>query len=274
MSASRESLAEAVAVGQLPAMPHAAGKVLRLVNEPDATAEGLRQIIETDPALTAAVLRLVNSALFGLPKAVSTVSHAVMLIGFIRLRALTLTTVMASMKGSIPEDVAPERDLIWDHSVSSGLAARALAERQGLAWSEEAFVAGLLHDCGALVMLANHPEAYRSLVEKHGRLPLPAEEEEVFGFTHEQVGTLLLSEWNLAPQLIAVAGGHHGEADLAGVHGALKALVVLSDRLLGENPELVTESCEVLGIDTGNLEDVRREILEEITRSRADLVCL
>ena len=261
----------------LPPMPQAAAKVLKLLNCQDTTAEHLRQVIETDPALTTSVLRLVNSALFSLPKQISTLSHAIMLLGFLRLRSLTLASVVAGLKDLIPPSVAEKRDRLWEHSVNTALGSRHLADRAGLAWSEEAFVAGLLHDVGRFVLLASRPEEYSDLLDKHqGGMPTGKQEIEALGENHEQVGGELMSLWNLAPQLVAVVSAHHGDQVAEGEHAALVSLVALADRLVDEIgvDEDPRPAAALLEIDEQELEVLSQEIRQVVREERGGLLAL
>ncbi len=260
----------------LPPMPQAAGRVLRLLEQQDTTADDLRRVIETDPALTGTVLRLVNSALFGMPRQISTLSHAIMLIGFLRLRSLTLTTVAAGLREMIPPDAAAERALIWEHSVDTALGARVIAERLGFGWSEEAFVAGLLHDVGRLVLLSFQVREYRGLVDPgRGALPTPEEEVALLGMDHEQVGRELLRRWRLAPQLVEVCGGHHGDALPRGDHAELAAIVMVADRLLGSaSREDPVPPAEALGLGAGDLDRLGEEVRREVADARSVLLAM
>ncbi len=260
----------------LPPMPRAAGTVLRLLESADTTADDLRRVIETDPALTGTVLRLVNSALFGLPQRISTLSHAIMLIGFLRLRSLTLTTVAAGLRGLIPPAAADEQALIWEHSVDTALGARVIAERLGFGWSEEAFVAGLLHDVGRLVLLAFQVDEYQGLVDPgRGSLPTPEEELALLGMNHEQVGRELLSRWNLAPQLVEITGRHHGDVEPAEAHRELAALVMVADRLLGSaSHEDPAGPAAVLGIGREELVRLAAEVQREVADARSVLLAM
>ncbi|MDQ7007259.1 MAG: HDOD domain-containing protein [Acidobacteriota bacterium] len=264
-------------IGELPPMPAAASKVLRLLNEKETTGEDLRKVIETDPGLTTSVLRLVNSALFNLPQRITTLSHAIMLLGFLRLRSLTLASVVAGLKELIPPAAAQARDAVWEHSVNVAVAARALSVKANLAWSEEAFVAGLLHDTGSMILLVCEPDAYVAMLQScEGELPEPEQERERLGLDHQQVGRLLLGNWNLAPQLVAAVGGHHGDEFEESEHGALVALVALADRMMSHGTAL--EACGLaatrLGFDTAQLGQLRDETMETVHEERGELLTL
>jgi HD-like signal output (HDOD) protein len=274
-TAKNDPGALAARVGSLPPMPRAAARVLALINDPDASAEQIGRIIETDPALAGAVLRLVNSALFGLSQPVASLSQALVLIGFLRLRSLMLATVAAGLKDLIPPIAADARDRVWEHSVTIGLGARALAQRLGFEWGEEAFVSGLLHDCGRLVLLARCPEYLQVLRTSERNLPPPEQERQALGVEHAEVGAALLEHWKQSQALVLSARLHHGEAPPEGLFQPLVAIVMLSELLL-ENPK-PPEPCEasrVLGLSAADLPVIAEVITREVAEARASLMGL
>jgi HD-like signal output (HDOD) protein len=266
----------AARIASLPTMPDAADRVLRLLKEPHTTAESLRRVIEIDPSLTAAVLRLANSSLFGPPQKTANLSHAIMLIGFFRLRSLTLTTVVAGLRSLIPSGAAGERELIWAHSVNTGLAARALAGRLGAAWGEEAFVAGLMHDCGRLVLLAVETESYQQLIEQSGgELPASAEERAALGLCHQQTGGALMRQWKMAGQLVRVVETHHEPLRTEDEDALLTAVVMLADRIQYRiRGEDVAQPAELLGLDLETLPALCEEIRQEVAEARSVLMAM
>lgn len=259
---------------ELPPMPQAANRVLELLNHADTTAEDLQKVIETDPGLTTAVLRLVNSALFNLRTHISTVSHAITLLGFLRLRSLTLATVVAGLKSIVPGSAADVRDLVWEHSVNTAIGARWLADRQGLAWSEEAFVSGLLHDCGRFLILARKPHDYVALCNNGKQLPSSAQERSTFGSSHEELGSALLQRWNQAPQIIEVVRDHHEELP-SGEHAQLVLIVTLADRLSQDRIDKAAEqAAKHLDIDADSLPELKRDLLDAAHTQRHELLAL
>jgi HD-like signal output (HDOD) protein len=259
---------------QLPPMPQAASRVLELLNHPETTAEDLRRVIETDPGLTTAVLRLVNSALFNLRQHISTVSHAITLLGFLRLRSLTLATVVAGLKSIVPGSAADVRDRIWEHSVNTAIGARWLTDKLSLAWSEEAFVCGLLHDCGRFLLLARQPHAYVALCEPGQPLPTSEQELKVLGVDHQQLGSALLERWNQAPQIIEVVRDHHG-TDPSGSHAQLVSVIALVDRVVEDGVRKgAYEAAELLDIPADSLSDLRHDLMKAAHEQRHELLSL
>lgn len=232
MNRGRGGAGTALWSGHLPTMPRAAHHALDLLGDPDVSSEQLRQVIEPDQSLTAAVLRLANSALFGFLQPITTLSHAITLIGLARLRSLIMASIMAGMRDRIPDGAVAEATLIWEHSISSALGARIVSVQAGLRGAEEAFVAGLMHDCGRMLLLTERTTPYLELIEMTGGLlPTPDEERSRLGICHQQLGAELLGSWSLAPQYVAVAAQHHGPEFGGGPHARLVAAVALADRL-------------------------------------------
>lgn len=276
MNAPGEPGALALRVTTLPPMPRTAASVLQLTNDPRCSAEQMSRVIESDPALAGAVLRLVNSATFGTCQPVASLAQAVVLIGFLRLRSLMLATIAAGLRDMIPPAAGAARDRAWEHSVDTALAARAIARRLGLGWHEEAFAGGLLHDCGRLVLLAQRPAAYLQLVNRlHGALPDPVHEHEELGMDHAEVGGALLRAWNQAPQLCDAAEHHHDGHELDSPHACLVDIVVVADHLFEKEPgEPVRRAAERIGITEATLAVLPAEIAQEVAEQKTALLGL
>jgi len=261
-------------ISQLPPMPQVAAKVLEMLESSTVTADKLRKAIEADPALAAAVLRLANSAMFSLPEQVTRISHAVTLIGFLRLRSLTLTTVLAGLKQTIPQRVADCRDTIWEHSVNVALAARSFAEKLTPSWSEEAFVCGLLHDCGRLALLVTRTDDYAGLMQG-GELPTLDAERERLGFDHTVLGRELLKGWGLGEPLTTCVASHHDDSSFDEPFGEVVALVALADRSTCPAIEGdATRPAGLLGCDPELLEPLTEDVRLHVQEMRGELLSM
>jgi HD-like signal output (HDOD) protein len=201
-------------INQLPSVPEVFFKILRLLNSPDTSTDEIGEVVDTDPALTAQMLRLTNSALLGISRQVTSASEAVGLLGMARVRALVLSIKLFS--AFICPGHAFSVDAIWRHSLKVGWTARWIAELEGAgeAQKEEALSAGLLHDVGKLVFAANFTADYQKMHELSGTdgRTLCALEQEVFGATHADVGACLLGIWGLPATLIEAVACHHDPA--------------------------------------------------------------
>ncbi len=200
---------------RLPSAPHIYYQILESLQSPDCSMQVIADVIARDPALTAKILKLVNSAFFGMAREISSATEAVQLLGVSRIRSLALTHHIFSAfdQHSYAELSVDE---IWHHSLQSAVWARQLARWQGNDRSLEdlAFTGGLLHDIGRLILAANLPAAYRQIcAEAHRRsCPHLAVEREILHATHADVGAYLLTLWGLPLALVETVALHHEPA--------------------------------------------------------------
>ncbi len=217
-------------VGDLPALPQVVAEVLRITEDPDTTVKDLNEAISRDQALAAKVLRLANSAYYGFPRRIGTIVEAVIILGFNTIRNLVLA---ASVHGILSRELPGyqlARGELWRHSIACAMAARTLARRARFPQPDQAFVAGLLHDIGKLVLGVYVGEAYTAILEKVHKegLSFVQAEEEVLGFTHAAVGARVADKWNLPSYLVEAIELHH-EPARARSNPLLVALTHLAD---------------------------------------------
>lgn len=191
----------------LPPLPAIAMQILRLLPQQDVSTQELGKLISADPALSAELLVLANSALFGFSNRVKSIAQATTLLGIERVKSLALTVglkvyVASSLK-------LPELKACWRHSLACAL----LADHLALLSSMEidmAYTAGLLHDIGRLAMAAADPHRYAHFLgETDASEDVLAREREVFGVNHCEAGGMLVESWKLPEEFSAVATGHH-----------------------------------------------------------------
>ncbi len=229
----------AARVGDLPALPQVAAKVLELVQDPDSSTADLEKVISRDPAITAKLLKISNSALYGLRCNVSTVSQAIVILGFSTLRSVVLAASTEALFRS--KNSRFKEKILWEHALAVALAARALARECRLPRTEEAFVAGLIHDIGCAILDGSANERYDEVVQLvyNDGMPLLDAERQILGLDHTEVGAVVAKRWNLAPALEeSVRLHHHPEA--ARVDRAMCAIVQMADSVcikLGIGPE-------------------------------------
>ena len=194
-------------VHHLFSLPDVAIRLNELIDQPDSTSGQLVEVVQLDAGLAATVLKLANSAWYGLPCKVDTISRAITLIGHQALRDLVLSTaVITSFKG-IPEEFVNMLDF-WDNSVNCGVVTRNLAQKCGIKASERMFLAGLLHKVGRLVFYASRPVQYRQVLQdrEQGEAAIIEAERRVFGFTYADLGAALLRAWrvpNVLDEIVA-----------------------------------------------------------------------
>jgi putative nucleotidyltransferase with HDIG domain len=202
-------------VRTLPALPTVVYRLLKLVESPTSTATDLSEVISKDQALTARILRLVNSSFYALRCEVVKVSHAIALLGFVAMKNLALGLGVVDMFGRGREGGELNGPAFWEHSLSCATAARLIAERIRFAPPEEAFVGGLLHDIGKLVLHDHFRSEFDTAlrVARDEAMALPAAERLVFKTDHAAVGEALAEHWRLPQSLRAVIGRHHAMDD-------------------------------------------------------------
>lgn len=205
---TRESILGAV--DRLPPFPAVASRVLRLMNDPDSSAADLARAISRDQSLTARVLRAGNSSFYGFSQQVTSLPQAVVVLGLRKVRDLILFDSMPLGRGADGGMTDTQRAL-WVHSVATALASRLLALRAGTDVDpEDAFLAGLFHDSGRLVLDHLAPEGFAE-VFKHTIDGLDSVEAErtVFGLSHDELGYETLARWELPEAIRVAARDHH-----------------------------------------------------------------
>lgn len=202
-------------VATLMSLPAAYLNVKRVVEDPRSSTSELAKAIGSDPALTARLLRLVNSPLYGFSSRIETISRALVVLGTQQVHDLALATAVANLFAKVsPNQMDMER--FWRESVYCSLSARAIAKLCNLLDSERLFVAGLLHQIGHLVMYQRIPEQ-AAAARRHSemlKVSLHQAERELIGCDYAQVGAALMRRWNLSTSLCA-AIEHHVEPDRA-----------------------------------------------------------
>ncbi len=192
----------------LPAVAAVITSVMNTVVE-ESSAKELAAVIEKDSSVTARILKVINSAYYGLSGHVSTVSHAVPLLGVQVVKNIVLTFSVLDVFDEGRKD-GGDIQRLWEHSFSTAAASRLIARRMGYADAEEALVAGLLHDIGVLVFVKHDVEdwrdAFRESEEKGERLV--DVEQRRLGISHAEIGALLAEKWNL-PEILVVPVRHH-----------------------------------------------------------------
>lgn len=216
--------------GDLPALPNTAVTALELIGEGKASARDLQYVVSKDQALTARILKIVNSAMYCLSREVSTLSHAITILGFETVRSIIMA---AAMQQALHGGKDLTSQLLWEHSWAAAGAAKAIAISTGYPSPDEAFTCGLLHDMGKLVLLKNRPERYGDIVSRvyKGAASFHEAELAAFGFSHAHLGALLARRWHFPPQLVDAIHHHHDRKPECG-NLRLTAVTALANRMM------------------------------------------
>jgi putative nucleotidyltransferase with HDIG domain len=261
-------------VEDLPTLPRTVLRITELVNNPRTSARDLSRIITDDQVLTARLLKLVNSSFYGFPQRVSTVTGAIVLIGFDAIRNLLLTTSVFDLFPSQKSRDRRHQESLWDHSLGCAIGAKVIGNVLQHEKLEELFVAGLLHDIGKIVEMSLLPEQFARITTRvvEGRLLISVAEAEILGCTHADIGRLLAERWNLPSKLRSIIEFHHHPM-AAGTWTVEASVVHLADILtrslrLGSGgddkvPPLDLAAWELLKMKTSSIEPIMSVMLDE-----------
>ncbi|MGE4537000.1 MAG: response regulator [Desulfovibrio sp.] len=199
-------------IDRLPTVPRLYVDLLDLLSKEEPSMREVAGLIAQDVGMSAGILKLVNSAFFGLRTHVSSPAHAVNLLGLDVVKALVLGV---GLFDRFDKDAFRDFDLekLWGHSFGTGRLAREIAEQEGatVAVREYAYIAGLLHDVGKLVMATNFPDAYRDVIAacREGQGTILDMERMHFGASHAEVGAYLLGLWGVEDPVVRAVYLHH-----------------------------------------------------------------
>jgi len=218
-------------IDHLPTLPEMIQKVVSLVQDERTSARDLSNLISYDQAITSRLLKVANSAYYGFLREVSTIHHAIVVLGFKEVRNLSLGIAVFDSLKSVTSEVSLKWDEFWKHSVGCSLAARIICKKIGGINAEIAFTASLLHDIGKLILDNFFTREYKMALEKAQieGASLVDVERGVLGFTHADVGKLVSSRWKLPPSLVFPIAYHHQVEEVDQEHILLTSVVHLAD---------------------------------------------
>ncbi len=243
------------------------------LKDPDKTFQELGEIIAFDPALSARLLKIVNSPFYGFPSRIETISHAISIIGMHQLTDLALATMAIHQFRGIPNNLF-NMEKFWRHSIACGVAARSIADFRNEKNTERFYLAGILHDIGRLVIFKNEPAMARDTFyrSKERKENIYLSEQKLMGFDHADVGRELLKTWQLPPRLVEAVGGHHQPQnvktfpiDAAIIHTSDYIVHVLgmgSDAEFSE-PQLFPKSWEIIGLSPDDFEFMKSKVQQQ-----------
>ena len=227
---SPESLVENVV--RLVSLPEVCIRVNELIEDPAVSITEIGHVVGQDPALTARLLKVVNSPFYGYAGRIDTIERAITVIGMHDLRVLILATAAVHAFSRIPQDLVNMASF-WRHSAYTATMARLIAARTDVLHPERLFVGGLLHDIGQLVHCLEIPDVVREVLVAGGEDELAQGqlERELLGFSHADTGAALLRAWRL-PEWLARVCEHHHEPEAAGRYVLDASIVHAADALV------------------------------------------
>ena len=263
-------------VKAFPAMPTTATRLLPLLDDPEGAFTQIEDIIRYDPGLTANILKLTNSAYFGIPIKVHSVRQAMSLLGWKRLTQLVMTLCMSSlMNKPVPGYDLPQGEL-WRHSIAVSLAAENIVKALNIPDADEVFTAALLHDVGKLILggfVKKDMEFIEDMVAKG--FSFDVAEHIILGTDHAKVGANILKQWSFPEELVNAVSWHHNPEECKN-YCMLSDIVHLANNLgqiigAGRNSkesqsELSMAVTEKLGFKPVDLEEIARQTLNGVNK--------
>lgn len=259
-------------------LPQITSQILRMVDNPNASPRQIGALIERDPGLASKLLKTANSAYYGSPGKIKTVSQAISVMGLSAVRSVVVSQAYQQMTAVRGASKRFDRLAFWQHSLATASAARVLAKLKGYRDPEEAFLAGLMHDAGRLVMDRFLPNEFDQIctLALERVIPLIEAEREVLGYTHVEVGDMLAEQWNLPDGLrVAIRMHHHPKGTFAECplgYLVYAANVIAHQVGFALQPPVLYEMEEPakqeLALPEAQLEGLKQVVMQEVMRTQ------
>ena len=269
-------------IGEIATLPEVTAKIISVVDDPKSTARDLHMIIKNDPALATKILKVVNSAFYGLPGQVSDLDRAIVLLSLSAVKNIAISASISRLftAEKIAENFSA-RD-IWKHSVAVAVATRQFCCLIGKkAFAEEAFLAGLIHDLGLLVERQAFPDELGQVIRTalKDERPFCEIEDEIIGTNHQALGAALAAKWKFPRGLQVAIGYHHNVTNLAEEHRLLPTIIYVADvmcayekvgfPLTAQNQPLDDTLLASVGLTETDFHAVREGLAEQIEAAEA-----
>ena len=273
-------------IDKMPPLPTSVGKVLEICQKPNAQPNDLNKVISLDPVLLARVMKLINSAYYGLTQEVTSLVRAIIMLGLNTVKNLALSTaVLGSLNTAHTKNAVLNLDGFWLHSLCVGVMAKHLARLRGVAVQDQEtyFFCGLLHDIGKVPLNNRAPEDYLAALQASSeqRISLVQAEALTLEFTHTDAGSLIIDTWQLSEDIKDVVAYHHTPLNYLGPNRDLVFTVLVADyfanimeigfsgnRFPSSPP---TEVYRALGITWMQVENLEPQVRQEIERAKVFL---
>ncbi len=256
-------------IKKLPTLPTVVARLIKIMEDPDTKVEEVMRIISEDQSMVTNILKMVNSAYYSLSKKITSLSQAIVIIGFYNLKQLVIGTSVVNIFLNTAESEF-SREEFWRHSVATASTARLISKNTRYLYPEEAFVGGLIHDIGKLIleqyMHKDFMDSLKYAEKKH--IALIKAEEEIIGINHAEVGGYLARQWGLPKVYIDILENHHKSVlrnkELTDTQKRLLAIVKVSNNFvkkkkIGESGNRIITSLtpaylKYIGITLGELD--------------------
>lgn len=260
----------------IPALPVIVTKIFTLLDSPTTSGKQVADLIMSDQSLVAKMLKMANSAYYGRSREITTVHGALNLLGFKAVKEIVLSAGMSGVYDKALVGYGLEKGLLWKHSLSVAIAAGIIARKVRYPEPEEAYIGGLLHDVGKLIVDQHMRGVVNEILKKaqSEQIAFITAEKAILGYDHTDVGALVAEKWNIPSPLIEAIHGHH-EPEQATVNPKLTAIVHLANCLIltlgiglgyeGLQVEIHGSAAETLGLTENDLEELLSGLVELIS---------
>jgi putative nucleotidyltransferase with HDIG domain len=269
-------------IRNMPSLPTTVAKVLEVCNNPQTSPADLNHVISLDPVLVGRVLKLINSAYYGLGQQVTNLVRAIIMLGINTVKNLALSTAVMGNLSSKKDVQGLNMEGFWRHSLCVGVAAKNLAKQRGIdtKQQEEYFTAGLLHDIGKIPLNAVLSKEYMLTVSAadRERLSLFRAEEKNLGINHNAAGAMIVKAWRLEGPVGEAIIHHHAYTEYSGAHTDILFSVAAANRFasiieVGFSGDRYPEKMdnliwETLGVGWDVFDGIETTVNEEIDKAK------
>lgn len=267
-----EIFTQIVSSRNLPTLPHILLKLIEACNEPNTTLKELAEIIILDPSISEKLLRLVNSAQYGLKSHVSSIDQALLLLGIVSVKNVAISASIYRVFNKAQGSDLFNLKLFWWHSLTCAVVARRLANRLQYPSPDEAFLSGLLHDIGKIIFWSHFRKDYVKILESaEGDTAKLLAGEAAFGVTHAELGGWLIDQWNIRSFLPDAIRFHHEPEERIRDAFPLVQIVYTANRLCSRDEKSKKNRFAVAGNLLGLAQDEAEQILEKVRAEVRDI---
>ena len=261
-------------ISTVPTVPSVLKQLSTIIENPKISLNEISHFVSKDPALTTKILQMVNSALYGFPGRISSVNHAVMLLGLNVVKGLLLSV-------SVFEIMHKAMIGLREHSIGVAIASKVIAQKKGIKEPEEVFVAGLLHDVGKVILILMYPDEYDKAVKESeiSSIAIFDAERNHFSETHAAVAGWLSEKWHFPKKLCDCLANHH-RPQVSTLAPLETSIVHMADILVkargigysGDNlvPELNPQAQGILNLTEADLREVLKELEDSVEQTEEE----
>ncbi len=215
-------------------LPTTAMRILEVTGDPRSEVEDLLRVVQADPPIAARIMRIVNSSFYPLRETVGELKTAITLLGFSEIRNLALTACMSSWYGYSADYRGYSRQGLWNHCIGVGTVSRVIARNSGRAVAGEAYLAGLLHDLGLILINQYLQRPFCQVLDQlTPEVPTQVAEMRVLGFDHTELGSHIARRWRFPDEVTAAIRHHHAPQLYEGPHRDTVWIVAMANFLCG-----------------------------------------